>query len=144
MCSVRPASPPISKPAARSKTRRRWPRTKQREPLEGVVEIDQAEIPFRADNSFFDPLKSGKILIAGAVEVIDRGINQAKLYRVKDARCPKRLCVTGHWFLTSPGVRRTPGTLQATDQIFGRAVVAGIGVAPLVWLVESSRSISTS
>jgi hypothetical protein len=28
----------------------------QREPLEGVVEVDQAEIPFRADNSFFDPV----------------------------------------------------------------------------------------
>ena len=39
----------------------------QREPLEGVVEVDQTEIPFRADNSFFDPAKSGKILIAGAV-----------------------------------------------------------------------------
>ena len=50
----------------------------QREPLEGVVEVDQTEIPFRADNSFFDPVKSGKILIAGAVEVIDRGTNQAK------------------------------------------------------------------
>jgi predicted RNA-binding Zn-ribbon protein involved in translation (DUF1610 family) len=50
----------------------------QREPLEGVVEVDQAEIPFRADNSFFDPVKSGKILIVGAVEVIDRGTNQAK------------------------------------------------------------------
>jgi len=49
-----------------------------RELLEGVVEVDQAEIPFRADNSFFDPVKSGKILIAGAVEVIDRGRNQAK------------------------------------------------------------------
>src|SRR5215472_15199005 len=36
----------------------------QREPLEGVVEVDQA--------------KSGKILIAGAVEMIDRGTNQAK------------------------------------------------------------------
>ncbi len=44
----------------------------QREPLEGVVEVDQTEIPFRADNSFFDPVKSGKILIAGAVEVIGR------------------------------------------------------------------------
>jgi hypothetical protein len=42
------------------------------------VEVDQAELPFRADNSFFDPVKSGKILIAGAVEVIDRGTNQAK------------------------------------------------------------------
>jgi predicted RNA-binding Zn-ribbon protein involved in translation (DUF1610 family) len=50
----------------------------QREPLEGVVEVDQAEIPFWADNSFFDPVKSGKILIVGAVEVIDRGTNQAK------------------------------------------------------------------
>jgi transposase-like protein len=53
----------------------------QREPLEGVVEVDQTEIPFRADNGFFDPVKSGKILIAGAVEVIDRGTNQAKVRR---------------------------------------------------------------
>src|SRR4029077_12421116 len=30
---------------------------------------------------FFDPAKSGKILIAGAVEVIDRGTNQAKSRR---------------------------------------------------------------
>src|SRR5258708_13942373 len=48
------------------------------ERLGGVGEVDQAEVPFRADNSFFDPVKSGKILIAGAVEVIDRGTNQAK------------------------------------------------------------------
>jgi hypothetical protein len=34
----------------------------QREPLEGVVEVDQAEIPFRADNSFFDPLNPGRSL----------------------------------------------------------------------------------
>jgi len=27
----------------------------QREPLEGVVEVDQAELPFQADNGFFDP-----------------------------------------------------------------------------------------
>ena len=49
-----------------------------REPLEGVVEIDQAEIPFRAGDTFFDPGNSGKILIAGAVEVIDRDTGQAK------------------------------------------------------------------
>src|SRR3954467_5668032 len=48
-----------------------------REPLEGVGEGEQAEIPFRTDNSFFDPVKSGKILIAGAVEVIDRETNHA-------------------------------------------------------------------
>jgi transposase-like protein/predicted RNA-binding Zn-ribbon protein involved in translation (DUF1610 family) len=53
----------------------------RREPLEGVVEVDQAEIPFRADDSFFDPVKSGKILVAGAVEVVDRGAAHAKLRR---------------------------------------------------------------
>jgi transposase-like protein len=49
-----------------------------RELLEGVVEVDQAEIPFRAGDTVFDPGNSGKILIAGAVEVIDRGTGQAK------------------------------------------------------------------
>ena len=49
-----------------------------REALEGVVEVDQAEIPFRAGDSFFDPDDAGKILIAGAVEVIDRDTGQAK------------------------------------------------------------------
>jgi len=49
-----------------------------RDPLEGVVEVDQAEIPFRAGDAFFDPGKSGTILIAGAVEVIDRDTNRAK------------------------------------------------------------------
>ena len=54
-----------------------------REPLEGVVEVDQAEIPFRAGDTFFDPGNSGKILIAGAVEVIDRDSGQAKPRREK-------------------------------------------------------------
>jgi len=49
-----------------------------REPLEGVVEVDQAEIPFRAGDTFFDPGNAGKILIVGAVEVIDRDTNEAK------------------------------------------------------------------
>ena len=49
-----------------------------REPLEGVVEVDQTEIPFRVGDTFFEPGNAGKILIAGAVEVIDRGANQAK------------------------------------------------------------------
>ncbi len=52
-----------------------------RAPLEGVVEVDQAEIPFRAGDSFFDPGNAGKILIAGAVEVIDRDTNKAKPQR---------------------------------------------------------------
>jgi hypothetical protein len=49
-----------------------------REPLEGVVEVDQAEIPFREGDAIFEPGNAGKILVIGAVEVIDRGSNQAK------------------------------------------------------------------
>src|SRR5229473_3180539 len=43
----------------------------EREPLEGVVEIDQTEIPFRDTQTYFDPNKSGKIIVVGAVEVRD-------------------------------------------------------------------------
>jgi hypothetical protein len=49
-----------------------------REPLEGVVEVDQAEIPFREGDTFFAPGNAGKILVIGAVEVIDRDINRSK------------------------------------------------------------------
>lgn len=49
-----------------------------RSPLEGVVEVDQTEIPFRTDDAFFDPSKAGKIVIAGAVEVVDRDTNRPK------------------------------------------------------------------
>jgi transposase-like protein len=49
-----------------------------REPLEGVVEVDQAEIPFREGDAFFEPGNAGKILVIGAVEVIERDTNLAK------------------------------------------------------------------
>jgi ISXO2-like transposase domain len=49
-----------------------------REPLEGVVEVDQTEMPFREGDAFFEPGNAGKILVIGAVEVIDRDINQSK------------------------------------------------------------------
>jgi hypothetical protein len=49
----------------------------EREPLEGVVEIDQTELPFRDTQTFFDPNKSGKIIVIGAVEVRDRTTGQA-------------------------------------------------------------------
>ena len=48
-----------------------------REPLEVVVEVDQAEIPFREGQAFFEPSTAGKILVI-AVEVIDRGVNHAR------------------------------------------------------------------
>lgn len=53
-----------------------------REPLEGVVEVDQAEIPFRTGDNFFDPSKATKILIAGATEIVDRDINKPKPRRM--------------------------------------------------------------
>jgi transposase-like protein len=49
-----------------------------REPLEGVVEVDQTEIPFREGDTSFERGNAGKILVIGAVEVIDRDNNQAK------------------------------------------------------------------
>ena len=49
-----------------------------RDLLEGVVEVDQTEIPFRVGDASFEPGAAGKILIAGAVEVIDRGAGKAK------------------------------------------------------------------
>lgn len=48
-----------------------------REPLEGVVEIDQTEIPFRDTQKFYDPDRAGKIIIIGAVEVRDRTTGRA-------------------------------------------------------------------
>jgi hypothetical protein len=77
------------------------------------VEVDQAEIPFRADNSFFDPVKSGKILIAGAVEVINRGTNQATPRRETSE-------IPGYSVCTYPS-RRYPGQLRGFD----RGVCAG-------------------
>lgn len=49
-----------------------------RDLLEGVVEIDQTEIPFRTGDTFFEPGNAGKILIAGAIEVIERDTNKPK------------------------------------------------------------------
>lgn len=46
--------------------------------LEGVVEVDQTEIPFRTDDAYVAPGKAGKIIIAGAVEVVDRATNRPK------------------------------------------------------------------
>lgn len=50
-----------------------------RDPLEGVVEVDQTELPFRIGD---EPGQAGKILIAGAVEVRDRADNKSKPRRL--------------------------------------------------------------
>jgi hypothetical protein len=40
--------------------------------LSGLVEVDQTEIPFRTTASFFNPALAKKIIVIGAVEVVDR------------------------------------------------------------------------
>jgi transposase-like protein len=49
-----------------------------REPLEGVVEVDQVEMPFREGDTFLQRGNAGKILVIGAVEVIERDTNKRK------------------------------------------------------------------
>lgn len=49
-----------------------------RDPLEGFVEVDQAEIPFRQGDDVLERGNAGKILVIGAVEVIDRETNRVK------------------------------------------------------------------
>jgi hypothetical protein len=50
----------------------------QRDLLEGVVEVDQTEIPIRVGDAFFEPGNAGKVLIIGAVEVIDRETGKSR------------------------------------------------------------------
>jgi len=59
---------------------------RERQPLYGVVEVDQTEIPFRMDDHSVG-LPDGKITIIGAVEIVDRDTGEApktdfnRLYR---------------------------------------------------------------
>lgn len=53
-----------------------------RDLLEGVVEVDQTEIPFRVGDAFFQPGNAGKIIVAGAVEVIERDTGKVKPRRI--------------------------------------------------------------
>ena len=43
-----------------------------RSKLAGIVEVDQTEVPFRTKAEFFDETTAKKIIIIGAVEIIDR------------------------------------------------------------------------
>lgn len=58
------------------KLRRSMPNP-DRELLEGVVEVDQAEIPYR-DGQMSDGPNAGKIIVIGAVEVRDRSTGKAQ------------------------------------------------------------------
>ena len=43
-----------------------------------MVEIDQTEIPFREGDTFLERGSAGKMLLIGAVEVVERDTNKAK------------------------------------------------------------------
>lgn len=49
-----------------------------RDPLDGVIEIDQTEMPFHDLEEPGKPLKEGRILVIGAVEVRDRTTGKAQ------------------------------------------------------------------
>ena|SRR5579863_6994036 len=57
-----------------------------RDCLEGVVEVNQTEIPFRVGEVLFGPGAAGRILVVGAVEVIDRSAGKPKPRR-RGAKC---------------------------------------------------------
>jgi hypothetical protein len=42
-----------------------------------VVEVDQTEMPLRTDDGPYSPLKTGKIIVIGAVEVISLRVGAA-------------------------------------------------------------------
>jgi predicted RNA-binding Zn-ribbon protein involved in translation (DUF1610 family) len=97
----------------------------EREPLEGVVEIDQTELPFRDTQSYFNPNKSGKIIVVGAVEVRDRATGRAQRPkkigakyldtlsgRVRLAAIPSNHAIHIHSFIQS---NIKPGTTLITD-----------------------------
>jgi hypothetical protein len=55
-----------------------------REELQVVVEIDQTEMPFRTKDSDIDLTKPKKILVIGAVEVVDRITNKPRPLKLGD------------------------------------------------------------
>jgi len=96
-----------------------------RDPLEGVVEIDQTEMPFRANEDPASPLKTGKMLIIGAVEVIDHATgkpHKPKGYgaryldtlsgRIRLAAIPSNEAVNIHAFIKT---NIAPGATLITD-----------------------------
>ncbi len=104
-----------------------------RDPLEGVVEVDQTEMPFRADDGSGTALKTGKIIVIGAVEVIDRATGKAhrpralgRKYldtlsgRIRLAAIPSNHATHIHAFIKANVV---PGATLITD---GHASYCGI------------------
>ena len=58
----------------------------EREPLAGLVEVDETSLPFRAKGEPVRPGRSheGKLLIAGAVEIVGKGPGRVRLTVIAD------------------------------------------------------------
>jgi hypothetical protein len=105
-----------------------------REPLEGVVEVDQAEIAFREGDTFFESGNAGKILVVGAVEIIERErrrrwseeqkraiIAEAFAWRVGERGCPAHGCCSRTDLSLAPRAWRRRGGICRSN---GVAVIA--------------------
>jgi hypothetical protein len=53
--------------------------------LTGMVEVDQTEVPFRTKDAFFNSALAKKMIVIGAVEVVDRTTEKTPRKRAKDA-----------------------------------------------------------
>src|SRR3954467_12362938 len=114
----------------------------EREPLKGVVEIDQSEMPFHADETFFEITKSGTMLVIGAVEIVDHTKPQkpkrfgAKYLdtmsgRVRLAAIPSNEATHIHAFIKA---NIAPGTiLVAMRPIWGSRTTATIPAWSAAW-----------
>jgi transposase-like protein len=104
-----------------------------RDRLEGVVEVDQTEMPLRTNDDPDTPLKTGKIIIIGAVEVIDRATGKAQRPkalgqkyldtlsgRIRLAAIPSNHATSIHAFIKA---NIAPGATVITD---GHASYAGL------------------
>jgi hypothetical protein len=104
--------------------------------------LHQAEIPFREGDAFFEPGNAGKILVAGAVEVIDRDTNQPKPRR-KHAKIPRYAL----WANTPRYDRRQfrvvdRGLRESQREAWSHALTDGHGV--LSWIGRPTGTIRAS
>jgi hypothetical protein len=96
----------------------------EREPLQGVVEIDQAEMPFRTD----EITGAGKILVIGAVEIVDR--------TAKKPQKPKRL---GMKYLDTMSGRTRLAAIPGNDAKHVHAFIKA-NIAPGTTLISDGHA----
>jgi len=109
---------------------------RDREPLRGIVEVDQTEVPFRAKDDDPAAPPDGHILIIGAVEIVDRFTGRTPVVdfnrpylntrarRVRLATIPDETQASIHAFVKA---NIAPGSALLTD---GHASYLGLNEGP--------------